>query len=1048
MTIADLRTRPAMRHAHVFLIEGVPFAFTDEHALSTEAGSWWTFDERVVLNGLVVPETLTTSLDVESGQFQDDTATFQLIDFDEETIPQFFGNLFKDFSQLGERITPLQDPTPAFVMDTAQGVFAPAGGYLGTEAIGPEGERHYYSATPWAPSAPGQDHPTFEEPNPVFTTGATGPYLVEGRRVTLLRIIWDEDTGLWPSAETQWAEALAGGWAPALWFGTLRQAGEVDGRVWSIDCAGPGSWLRKSLATRASTKWYPMTADFALAYDEKAIVISCNKHLFTDASNKVFGQSPAYVVDPADPFGSVQTAVYAVAGLAGADGVWTDTNSEGAGAIVFDEALVSVSVEAGYGFNATIYVTLHFKVWRYFGYDPLQDEGNLEGPGPKFKPSPYLPGYWTAVFSTTPAGLDPDASDLSLDWVGNVAPRIYTPGYPGGLSIITGAGGQVVRLSSEDAEQIYVEPQTIRPNVGGAVDEVDCTASRWWAFKGPLQLEGGEVEDTVQVARCSWVEDFPGFMALDDSGVTRGLYVHEWLDPRLFGLNHRPISEALGWAVRNEADAEADDLRVRASPLTVFGVFNRSPDVAADTILRILLSTGTAEWDPAALDGTDADLAELWATYLTDGANGKYDKEIADLGLALPDVMVDTDSVIEAADDLPAGAEGRLAVGKVAVHGAVQSEQLLEALMASRAWTWSLIRGRFGIYAQHIGAEEKFDGSTDATLTVDDLAGEAGDPSSAIPTVDLRPVFPFERLTSSYAGDPVEGWLDGQLELASKARDLGARARMGNREHSLACPDLVATEWLVGDPDAKVDGPLGTWQGEFQALWERTIPAWLARPHRLIQGLRISRTQGQDLGVGSLVRLSNPWPANSYGTYGLSGVAGRVVSVTHETASCVAVVDVLAEATPPDLQRWAPVLRVVDAGVTDSDDRWDVATQTWFFRTWGGVDAALPLAALIRPADLALEGTEEDDVRLVLLAFDGVTWERIATLTVASVNTTARSLTMAEADLDWEGSYSASYWPSRAYLVMVLDPAQDCWTRRRFARHTPVGGAGARKLAK
>jgi hypothetical protein len=1046
-TVAELRVRPSMRHAYLLLIEGVPFAFTDEHALSTAAGAWWTFDDRVILDGLVVPETLVTSIDVESGQFQDDNTTFQLLDFDETTIPQFFGNLSKDFMQLGERLTPLQDPAPAFLQDTAQGVFAPAGGYLGTEAIGPEGERNYYSATPWAPSAPGQDHPTFEEPNPVFTTGATGPYLVEGRRVTLLRIIWDEDTGQWPSAFSQWTEALENGWAPAIWFGTLRQAGEVDGRLWSIDCAGPGSWLRKSLATRASTKWYPVTADFALTNQEWLIGILCNKHLFTDTSNKVFGNdSVSYTVDPSDVFGSIQTAVYAIAGTLGIDGVWTDTNTEGAGEIVFEPDHVSVSVEAGNGFNATIFLTLHLKVWRFLGYDPIAEVGNLDGPGPKFRTSIYLPGYYTAVFSSTPETLDPEQTDLTLEWAGADAPRIYYPTYAGGLSIITGAGGQVLRLESEDSEPIYVEAQTIRPSVGGDVDGVACTASRWWAFRGPIQLEGGEVEDTVQVARCSWVEDFPGFMATDLYGIDRGLYVHEWLDPRLFGLNYRPIAEALGWAVRNEADAE-DDLRVKASPLSVFGILNRSPDRAAETILRVLLSTGTAEWDPAALDGTDAELPALWTSDLTNGANGPYDREIADLGLALPLSMVDVDSFLTAAQELPGGEDGRLAVGKVAVHGTIQSEQLLEALMAGRAWTWSLIRGRFGIYSPHIGAEEKFDGATDATLTVDDLAGEAGDPASTIPTVQLRPVFPFERLVVSYAGDPVEGWADGQLELACKARDLGARARRG-REHTLTCPDLIATEWLVGDPDAQVDGTLGSWQTEFKALWERTIPAWLARPHRLIQGLRISRTQGQDLGVGSLVRLSNPWPANSYGTYGLSGVAGRVVSVTHETASCAAVVDILAEATPPDLQRWAPVLRVVDAGVTDSDARWNVATQTWAFRTWGGVDPALPLASLIRPSDLGLEGTEEDDVRLVLLAFDGVTWERIATLVVAGVNLIARTLTMVDADLDWEGGYTASKWPSRAYLVMVLDPAQDCWTRRRFARHTPVGGAGARKLAK
>lgn len=1045
-TVADLRMRPSMRHAHVLLIDGTPFAFTDEYALSTLAGmGWWTPDDRVVLNGLVVPKGLTDALEVESGQFQDDGVTFQLIDFDETTIPRFFGGLSKTFKQLGERLSPLMDPCPAVLLDSAFGELEPWGGYIGTEAIGPAGERNYYSAFFWG-GLPGQDHPADGEPYPVFTDSATGPYLVEGRHVSLHRILWDPDENEWKSIE----DNLAAGVLP-LWFGTLRQAGEVDGRVWAIDCAGPGSFLRKSLNTRTSTTWYPVTADLVLSLDERRIKVQFTKIQFDNAAGELNGSNDSYLVDPLAVFESVKGAVESVATEPGDGGyAFVDASNTGAGSITWNKT-ISITMTPFQGWAGRMYLELHGKVWRMLGFDPIALEENLEEGSPFFEAElPELPGHYRAWFSTTPAPEHPLIPTGDIEWVGE-GPRSYKATYEGGISILTGSGGQVIRIRPPDGERIYCEGQTSRPVALSTIYAGDTTSSRWWAFKGKIQLEGdSEPSDTVQVARCSWVEYESGFVAPDESGITCGLVIDKWLDPRLFGFNYKPISPKLGWASRdNPGDDESR--QISCSPLAVFAQYNGSADRASTTIKRILLSTGSAFWGLGSEDSNlDADLADQVDSYLTEGSNGPGDREIADLSLGLPSSLVDVSSLGAADDDLPSGSSSPLALHKVAVHGPIQAEELLEAIMAPRGWSWSLIRGRFGVWSQHVSSEEAFVEGVDISITPDDLAGEAGDPGSCIPSVGLRPVFPFERLAVSHTGDPIEGWLDGQVDLSLKARDIGARARMGNRERSLSCPDLIETSWFV-DSATLLENQVPTWIGEFRSLWERTIPSWLARPHRLIQGLRVSRPKGQDLGVGSVVRLTLPWPANSFGSYGMTNVSGRVISCTIETDTCVSVVDVLAEATAPDALRWAPILRVVDEGVDDTSDRYDAGTRTFYLRDWGGVDVATQLQAVIKPDDL---DAEDDTTLLTLLGFNGVRWVYVGRFFASAVNTMAKTLTVeawGDGNLNDSEGFTTANFPPRMYLFFILSPltSSENWTYLRYARHTPNGGDGVqRKLGK
>lgn len=1054
--ISDLRMRPSMRHAYLLLIEGCPFAFTDEQELADI--NWWQEDSRTIKLGLTVPENLILSLDLESGMLEEQQATFRLLDID-STVPEFFGGQAKQYLGLGARLSPLDSPAPPTIDNYGQALLLNSA-YVGTEAIGPEGERNFYSATPVWADMPGQDHPSKDDPLPVVTDSSTGPYLIEGRRVALYRMIYDPDTGGWPSFTKFVSAAVEAGRNPMLWWGTLRQSGKVDGRIWSITCTGVGSWLRRGLNTRTSVKWYPVTATFELADNEKHIGLVFNKRYYKDGHyiNNASTYS-TYLVDPsskANIITSINTAITATAAAAGVDGVWTAVAAIGAGALEFTEDWIKISISLNLGYQANCKIILARKVWRALGYDPDAGVNNNDGPGPRFYPGASfefiganpdlfvepLPSYYTAHITTCPEGEDPQGFTGEYGWAGSGQPRVYFPTYTAGVSVLSGSGNQIVSITPDDNEDIYCESQTIRAREDAtAINGYSCNAQRLWLFRGQLQLppaneftEQPDPIDTVQVARCLWVEFDSGIVAEDGGGTTRGLYIKEWLDPRLFGLHYEPIDPALGWA-SNDGGAQ-----IECSPLGHLGAYYKRPDRVDHTIIRTLLSTGTAVWDASEEDTSDANAKANAAASLTPGANDLTDQswpcgdfEIYDLGLQIPKTMVDVANILGAAVDLEGGATGPLGQSKVSIQGGpLQSEELFKALFAPRGWAFSLKRGKIGIWAPHASPEAAFEDGVDFEIGEADLHGAAGDPGSAIPTVELRPVDPFDRLTWTHTGDPTAGWTDGQDELRFKARDVGARARSGMvNKDDFAAPDFIATSWfLEGDqknPNNADTDLIKTWTAEVANLWEKLIPTWLAGAHRLIKGLRVSRPKGQDIYPGAILRLTNPWPANSEGTYGVSGSYARVVSVTHETDSCAAVVDCLLYATPPGAKRWAPIVRVKDTAATTAD-RYDVSTKTFYLQDWGGI--APPVQYFIKPDYI----DEADDPACVyILQYDGVTWTHTGTAFVESANTLAKTLTLTSAGI------TGTFY-ERQYTVIVMAPAeyedQVQWVRALFVQHT------------
>jgi len=693
------------------------------------------------------------------------------------------------------------------------------------------------------------------------------------------------------------------------------------------------------------------------------------------------------------------------------------------------------------GYAANVDVGLHWRVWRFMGYDPEFSYLNFDGPQPYFYKRDDAPGYYFATLTTVPHGVLPLVPDGTDEWDGEGQTKICTPLYESSLTVLPGTGGSLVKITDIAGEPLYLESQTIRPAKSSvSINGTPCNATRWFVFRGMIEkpeIVNGiptttEPEETYQVAKCSWVDN-DGFMGSSD-GIFADLYIESWHDPRLFGLNYEPLDPQMGWAAFNKTEGG-----IECAPLAVWGVWSeRNPSTGRGTdrldavFLRLLTSSGTAVVDPSADDPGDAELAANYPglSYITPGANGGLDQEIADMGLGIPVEMIDSNSPVLESNDL-----GGLGEVKVAAFGPVQAEEVLLGLLGPGDWSLSLAGGRYGVFRRSsLKSFNVFDPTI--IIGISDLAGVAGDPTSCIPGLDLRPVQPFDKLTVTHTGHPVDDPVTGQEERSYRARDLGSRARTGGRPRDVSAPYLPAPRWW-GDAMK----PVASWELDFQGLWERDVATWLSKPHRGIRGLRVSRPKGQFIYPGAIVSLSLPWPVNTVGSYGMQNVLGRVLSVVHEADSCDAIIDVLVHADASARQAWAPIARVVD-DVEEPEERYDPDTRTFFCHSWAedGDSDYLNIEAFIEPEWSSAGG----DAYFIVLQYDGVTWAQTCSGVIDSVDPVAGTITT-------QGLTGTFY--ERMYAVVCIapydDPNQVAWPKAVFPILGPKAGLPeSRKLAK
>lgn len=1037
-TVAELAALDVQHIAWLLVIEGVPFCFTSRSDLAGAGGGSWigtSEGPRVVRAGLEMQGNLSAAVRIgagdDAGMLTDDGYTFKVRDLDDDLLALFAKPDTVD--TLASHLAPTDDPAPSDGIDAQGNAVALWGRYVGAEAIGPAGERRYYACLPGS-TLPGLDHAALagEEVGmlaPVEVTDA--PQFREGRRVALYLLRRDpfgtngSEIANWSS----WADQYAGG--ALVWWGQLRRGTQV-GKDWSLACSGPASWLGKTLNANAPSDWRRATPIFALSQATKRHEDRVAVMLTTyDPATNVTSYHGQKVFDAGDDLGptpnkdqvvtALSSLVSGLNSIPGSEGAFEDAFDSFAD---FDDTFVSVRINDQGGVlpsSATMRMVLHEKVWRLLGWEP-QQQLELIGAGFNSDPQAVLfeqvttiytpdptptpgPGFWQATFSTFPAFFGVAPPGFAYDNDG--AKRIYQPLSGEGAYVLASDPGQEI---SDGYSPVFIDGQLARPPTDGLQVDGDATTSMRWVLMSARVRKPGDEDPTElrMVARVEWA----GTETL--TAAAEGDYrfvVAEYYDPKHFGHPGRRLKAPI--SVPATAD---DDVSLRWVPLGVFGYNSGFAgfDNVARILPRILLSTGTATWSGDELVAGD--------NAHPDSGIIDTDAEIADLSLAIPADLVDLDSIRDAAEANPGGLGGTLNKVRLAYVGAVSSEEVIRAIIGPRHWAMSLRGNRYGLFSWTAPLSYE---DVDVVIGTSDVADDGP------PQVDLRPVAPVDKALLTYGQG--EEQVDPQTyEYQAVSHDAGRAARNGRHIVELTGRGLPAPQRWV---DVEEPTP-ASWSRAWAELWSERVGPWAASSMLSIR-TRVRPPKSLQLQVGSIVRITNPWPATTLGVYGLSNALGRVTAAELEPDTLCATVEILVHPRDLDLaRRFAPIARVVDE-VATLEERFDVETgilscHADAFDRGGSIS---DVAYFAEPAWLNIGG----DAKVEVWQWDGVTWEQTLTGMVASVDTTAHTITLSDV--------TGTFW-ERRYAFVVLQPwasqDSDSWVREFFSVTTdPDGTFGA-----
>lgn len=1047
----------AITHDPTYLRTWAPFVYgLFVQGLET----WWTTDEsgdmlgsvvsgltdRTCKGGLVVPETITESSHLRTGWIQSSISTFRLLDYD-LSVATLFGSGDPDPSTLKTLAKPIAAGTTPITSVTIQGAgtlsaFDPSDHYVGIERFGPAGERNYFS--PFNFSIPGLYHPAAgNEFTPRLTISPT-PLVFEGRRVALYRF-YREDRLTGAARFGSFVDA------ELAWIGILTDRAEIMGdRMWSLSAYGWEGYLKRELNSTTQTysddessddRWFAIDTKVALAADERDIGVvfytqqakSISK---TAYKSSVFAPGNQLTANQsrADLWTEIGAVVSNVANDSSGNITHADTLSEWLidPPVQGDSGYNGVSVQLGRvgiqvrRFNTSerfgaVGLLLHHKVWLAGGWDPWVQSvvgiyekvtdvtfyGSVDWPveldfwnvhGLAIEPRD---GYWYAVFTTVP--ISEGAASTRPDNAS--AMRFYDAAFPSGISIVDLEGRQEISLAGESPYiegQIGAEPQDGSASVGGS--PVD--SSRLFAMRGKYLPPGSsdKPQDTIQVFRGSWA-NVDGHLGETTEGLP-GLYIEKFYDPRAFGFPYPRLSQRSLWL--------AIDRGHEIVPLaTLDYVQNDGAETRFALLVRLLLSTGTASW---VTSPTDALTMGVNSISPPSGSWYADDAEIASLGLAVPRQLVDSVENIEdgfAKADPDGDARGVMQRVRIAWIGALNSEDLFDAITAPVGIGYRLHGAKFGVYPMFIEPTPE-----DADLVI--MESDLG--SFKPPTHGRKLVGQYHRVKLRYRFNPEQG--STALTRTDPARDAGALTRPGNLEHTVTDYGLLPTPWYdTVKRQVNITG-VGSWHLAWRRLWGEIIARFYAQQNFTISGLHIARPKGIDVRLGTVIRLSNPWPQNpKTGGYGFTEAVGRVISVDRKRSG-EAICDVLIYGNSLTSTRgtyYAPIAKVV--GYNPATNQLKIEPD---WRRHG--NSRSDLVGFLKPAWSTATGTME--VRLY--RFNRFSWSLTTdTPNVTAVDEVNGLLTLDGALSDYlqdedhfvvPAIYGAqTEWPQDLYGVICLD---------------------------
>lgn len=1027
-TVSELAAMSHHEVAYVLFLEGCPFAFTDRAEIAGTGGFSWIADEdRRVLEGLTVPESITYSTSLESGMLEsEDGATFVIQDFDEELIAYMRSP--EDADIVGELLRPLDDPAPTDLISADGQTDVPIWGrFVNGEAIGQFGERNRFQVFPGDPM-PGPSHAAFVGDVQTLATSIVtdGPTHMEGRRVALYRIFRDvtssaEGFAAWPGWSLQFASGES-----LVWFGTLREL-SAEARTWKLACDGPSSFLRKQLNADRPATWERITTSVGLddtpgqREDLLAIELSYvegGTGLVALGASSLFDEIDDVLPTsgtPSEYRTAVNSRLSALAATAGPTITWgTYYNAEGS----LQPGYATTKIDDQSGYAAVWRLTMSEKLWRYLGYDPLvQQAQNFETAYEiRFLPAATLqaqglalpgPGYWAAEFATTPLGF-PTAQSANTHADNDGTPRNHLALTPEGVSMLYPGGGQELVVGLGPSAP-FIESQLNRPpgehtfSDGGG----DTDSTGYFAFRGSYRTSIDEDPRTmVQVAKCSWHNDASllGAMFGANASSERQLYLERFVDPRWFGCDRKPLDHV--WA----------SLDLSYAPFAFVGYNEKFGDRADLILLRTMLSTGTASW--SGFDGQGA-VRTLGANAHPDAVYDEgSDVEVSDLGLGVYHALVDWASFEATADLLPAGGgSSPLLRCKYGFIGSLDSQELIARILEPRGWGLGFVRGQFRLFSlpQTLAVED-----AEVVIEPDDFCS---DDQMFVEQVSLRPLQPKDKFSITY-GTPLVEEAAPEVELVAsvRAQDPASRTRHSNAQQETDGFGMVPVDLWHGE-----NAP-PNWVGAWAQLWATTIAGWAGSPQVMVEDVPLMWSKARLLGPGSIVRFTSYFGPGREGTYGLTNKVGRVTKVQLDLHQLTAKVTILLQAgSATAARRFAPVAFVVD-DVTTVEERHNAATRTFYCyeNAFGHEGTAHDVTAFAEPDGYAVGG----DAVVHGWQFDGREWAQTFSFTVESVSSADDSITYKAGSL-------AGTWHEGRYTMLCLAPYDDqpadSWPRALFS---------------
>lgn len=1009
------RDRDSIEQAFYLLIDGIDRAFfTRADAM---AGVTLTGYTKHV--GLREP-SYEFGIDIREGWYTQSTASLVLDDVD-EVLVGLFGTVTTE-EALTANIH--ADYLPASVPPQVYGK------HVGLERFGASGERHRF---PWHPNdTAGHEHVAEDWAAGLGVASArvtSTAVLFAGRRFGLYRTIRRDD-GTWLAHPV--AVPVKGvEYAELRYWGTLRDAGTVRGRTWTLSVGGPESLLQRTLGQltlREPTVANPiidiLPAERSIA---AGVAIHHSASWFIDQSSNVvddptFGLPLIWPLQSQTMSASTAAAARTAINAALVDA--TAVNLDGTPGTTQDFYDSSGIISPAFRMNADNSVTIkamitkattqfascriiaHEKVWALLGYQVSDngDEaaGDIDKNDARFvhftprQPSnvdgvSFGAGYWIG----TMFGANPLAQDASEVGQG----RLVQPYWPNGAAVWPNdVSSDPVEFDLITFEQAYVKGQhDVAPaedpaspgdpyELGGASN---VNSTRLALLSGVLRYAGtDEEQEFFQLARTSWTDsgDTIGAVGTYPRGV-----VTRWLQPELYGIENRGMDRP--WAVSTDVEF--------ATRATWVNHWSNADDNGTSQVnqicQRVLLSSGTSlGWVTAQGGSTPA--------YGDEGTidRGDYDPvigapkdtEVADLGLAIPhELVADPDVWKEAVEVLPPA----LYTVIVASVGAIQADALLRGLTQGSGLCWGLRDGKYGIFDPWQPSSTT---DFDATLGQAQMLRVGGD---GFTQVDLRALAPIDVVKASVREKLTNpGSYVADYEV--RASDRGAKFRTTGAEHSVSMP------WHQARREVRL---------ALESRWDLGF-VWWSRRHFIARGIRIGRIPGQDLYPGSRVLVTDPWMVSQAGDYGVTNQPALVLSVSCDHDSEIYTIDLLVYEAPEIGQRvMAPEARVV---------AYDSATYTLQclpdFRGAGG--AHNDLSAFVKPSwasgltgDLAIQvrqGTRFDPTK-----YDTLTGS------VSSIDLDACTITLT-------GALSGGTWRRDAIKIITIRPYanQVEWARRVF----------------